>query len=276
MGDSANHPSALDYIVNRMDDVTGFFTPLDAGMFAALDFAQKGAGIAGDMAEIGVLHGRSAFLLAHLLNEGERIHAIDIFDMYWPNTPYNLPDALIGNALKLGMDLTRFNLIKADTTKEADRVVSELGAGTARFFHVDGDHRLVNIMADSKIALQVTRSDGVIAFDDVFSYLMPEVTEGIIRSFLGRTDFVPLALSSNKAYFCPPHLKSRYAAYIIECLPNNLDQEVRRFLDHWVLTFTAERPVVLRYFDKIGAGPEQDLSLHRHILGREANFPLPP
>lgn len=251
-------------------------SPLDAGLFMALDFAQKGAGIEGDLGEIGVFHGRVAFLLAHFLNEGERVHAIDIFDMYWPNTPYNLPDALIGNALKLGLDLTRFNLIKADTTKEAQRVANEAGAGRSRFFHVDGDHRLANIMADSKIALEVTQPDGVIAFDDVFSYLMPEVTEGVIRSFLGRTDFVPLALSSNKAYFCPPRLKSRYAAYIMECLPNNLDQTVRRFLDHWVLTFTADRPVVLRYFDKIGGGCEQDLSLHRHIQAREANFPLPP
>ncbi|CAA6603515.1 hypothetical protein MTBLM1_100013 [Rhodospirillaceae bacterium LM-1] len=265
---------ALDYISNRMDGVQGFLSPLDAGLFLALDLAQKGAGVAGDMAEIGVLHGRSAFLMAHLLRPEERMQAIDIFDLYWPNPPYNHPDAFIGNALELGFDLGRFNLVKADTTKEPARVLETVGQGKARLFHVDGDHRLTHILADSKIALEATSPDGVIVFDDVFSYLMPEVTEGILTTFKGRTDFVPLALSPNKAYFCPPHLKSRYAAYVIECLPNNLDTEVRRLLDHWVITFSAEKPVVLRYFDKMGGGGGE--VLHRNIQGRNIDFSLPP
>jgi hypothetical protein len=274
MGQNASYLPALDYISNRMKEVDGFLSPLDAGLFLALDLAQKGAGVAGGMAEIGVLHGRSAFLMAHLLRPGERAQAIDIFDMYWPNPPYNHPDAFIGNALKLGIDLSRFDLIKQDTTKEAARVIEAVGEKSARLFHVDGDHRLMHILADSQIALACTASQGIIVFDDVFSYLMPEVTEGILRTFMGRTDFVPLALSPHKAYFCAPTMKSRYAAYIVECLPNNLDTEVRRLLDHWVLTYSSEKPVVLRYFDKVGMG--EDDMLHRRIQARPIDFPLPP
>ncbi|MBI5119953.1 MAG: class I SAM-dependent methyltransferase [Rhodospirillales bacterium] len=269
----AFHP-ALDYVLHRMQEVQGFMSPLDAGMFMALDLAQKGAGIEGDLGEIGVFHGRVTFLLANLARADERVHAIDIFDMYFPNPPYNLPDDFIGNALRLKMEMALFHLVKADTTKEADRVVSEIGQGKTRLFHVDGDHRLVHILADSKIALEATQKDGVIVFDDVFSYLMPEVTEGVMRSLAGRADFVPLALSPNKAYFCPPHLKSRYAAYLIECLPNNLDREVRRLLDHWVLTFSAEKPVIMRHLDLVQGGDEA--ALHRSILAQQKDFPLPP
>jgi hypothetical protein len=267
---------ALDYISNRMNDVQGFFTPLDAGLLLAADLAQKGENVAGDIAEIGVLHGRSAFLMAHLMRDGEKFNAIDIFDMYWPDTPYNMPDAFIGNALGLGFDLGRFKLIKQDTTKTGPEVVAAVGPRSARIFHVDGDHRLMHILADSKIALEATVEKGLIVFDDVFSYLMPEVTEGIIRTFLGRTDFVPVALTPNKAYFCAPAMKRIYAAYMIQCLPNNIDPEVRRFLDHWTITFTAsdEKPVILRYFDQIG--PEGCDKLHAHVKSLLPDFPLPP
>ncbi|MBF0169005.1 MAG: class I SAM-dependent methyltransferase [Alphaproteobacteria bacterium] len=274
IGPESPYFKALDYVSNHMDQVDGFLSPLDAGLLMAIDLAQKGAGITGNLAEIGVLHGRSAFLLAHLAGSGETVQAIDIFDLYWPNPPFNLPDAFIGNALKLGVDLQHFNLVKADTTKEAGRVAQSLGKAGTRLFHIDGDHRLMHILADSKIALEATSPEGVIVFDDVFSYLMPEVTEGILKTFAGRTDFVPLALSPHKAYFCPPALKAHYAAYLIECLLNNLDTEVRRLLDHWVITFSAQKPVILRYFDQVGTG--DDAMLHRHILGRVIDFPLPP
>ncbi|TAN52637.1 MAG: class I SAM-dependent methyltransferase [Rhodospirillales bacterium] len=273
-GSGGPYFQALDYVSNRMDKVNGFLSPLDAGLLMAIDLAQKGAEIKGDLAEIGVLHGRSAFLLSCLARDDERVQAVDIFDLYYPNPPYNHPDAFIGNALSLGIGLERFNLVKADTTKDASRVTESLGRKSQRLFHVDGDHRLMHILADSKIAIDTTSPEGVIVFDDVFSYLMPEVTEGILKTFAGRTDFVPFALSPNKAYFCPPEHKPRYAAYVIECLPNNLDTEVRRLLDHWVLTFSALKPVVLRYFDK--AGTVDDTMLHRHILGRPVDFPLPP
>jgi hypothetical protein len=268
------YKKAIGYIHQGMDQVQGFLEPLDCGLFLAIDLAQKANGIAGDLAEIGVLHGRSAFLLHHFLREGERLRAIDIFDLYYPNPPYNHPDALIGNALRLGFDLAGFDFIKADTTKDAGLVKDKLGEKTVRIFHVDGDHRLVNILADSQIALQACQESGVIVFDDTFAHLLPEVTEGIIRTFLGRRDFVPLALTPGKAWFCGPAMKPVYARYLIECLPANLDNEVRRFLDDWVLTFSPKQGITLCHTDKV---TRKDMgAVKARIEGRPLDLPIPP
>jgi hypothetical protein len=273
-GSEPLYAKAVGYIQKGMDKVQGFLEPLDCGLFLALDLAQKANGVAGDLAEIGVLHGRSAFLLHHFLRPGERLRAIDIYDLYYPDPPFNGPDAIIGNALAMGLDLAPFDFIKADTTKSAPLVKDKVGAGTVRMFHVDGDHRLRNILADAEIALAATRQDGVIVFDDTFAHLMPEVTEGVIRTFLGRKDFLPLALTPGKTWFCGAAMKGLYARYLIECLPANLDNEVRRFLDDWVLTFSRKEGVTLCHTDKVTANALA--ALKNRIEGRSLDLPIPP
>jgi hypothetical protein len=265
--------TALDYVQGRMTAVEGFLAPLDAGLMMALDLAQQGLGLDGDLAEIGVCQGRSAILLAHLAKAGERVHAIDVFDLHWPNPPYNDPDRFIGNVLAQGIDLARFNVIKTDTTLDADRALAGLGEGRTRLFHIDGDHRLVNILADARIALKATHRQGALVFDDVFSYLMPEVTEGLLRILAGRADFVPLALTPQKLYVVAAALKAHYARYLIECLAGNVDPVVRRLLDGWVLTFTPTETTRLFRFADAAAGPAD--RVHRAIQARAIDFKVP-
>ena len=61
--------SEADAYLRATSAVEGWFFPIDAYLFAAIDEIQKRAGITGNLFEIGVHHGKTAIFLARMLRE---------------------------------------------------------------------------------------------------------------------------------------------------------------------------------------------------------------
>src|SRR5262249_6671961 len=68
-----------DYVAHMHDEVPGWFTEVDASLFRAVDAAQRGAGVRGDLLEVGVFLGKSAVLLGYLVRPDEELVAWDLF-----------------------------------------------------------------------------------------------------------------------------------------------------------------------------------------------------
>jgi hypothetical protein len=189
-------PRAVRNVTRATRKVDGWFSPGAASLFALLDEAQAGAGVRGDLFEIGVHHGKSAVLLSHLSRPGETVKICDVFGQQELNesgSGEGERPVFEANyrALGRGDQPEIFEKFSFDLTPE------EIG-GPFRFFHVDGGHLAEEALADIELAASVLDERGVIVVDDPFHPGWPGVTEAIIDFCRKRPEYVPLVLGFNK------------------------------------------------------------------------------
>lgn len=77
---AATNMRATRYLVGGYSKVEGWLVPTTAHIMALLAEEQTKLGIRGDLAEIGVHHGKSFLVLANSIASGEKIFAIDVFE----------------------------------------------------------------------------------------------------------------------------------------------------------------------------------------------------
>jgi hypothetical protein len=125
-----------DYL-DATSHVKGWFFPIDASLFGAVDEIQKLEGVKGNLFEIGVHHGKSTVLLSRMAREGESVGACDIFD----DQELNRDASGKGN-----IDIFRANM-KAhgrqgtlNVFARSSEALSREDTNECRFFHIDGGH----------------------------------------------------------------------------------------------------------------------------------------
>lgn len=191
--------------------VEGWFFPIDAYLFAMIDAIQKSEGIAGNLFEIGVHHGKTAIFLARMARPGEILGVCDVFEQQDLNRDQSGEGSreLFLRHLRAASALAEERVVVH--AKDSATLTPDDTTRDVRFFHVDGGHRPQDVMADLETASRALRPDGVVAVDDVFNPSWPGVGEGTLR-FLERRPgvFVPIAIGGNKAYFTRPDAASRY------------------------------------------------------------------
>lgn len=170
---------------------------------AALQDARK---VTGNIAEIGVHHGRLLIALAHLARPGESCLAIDLFE----NQELNIDGSGIGNLYRLRQNLdtygpanTRVVCVKADTLalSASDRVDLIRSHGPFRMFSVDGGHTIEHLVNDLDFAQSSLSGGGVIMVDDYYHRHWPGVTEGVGRFFaLTSPRIKPFLFAFNKLF----------------------------------------------------------------------------
>src|SRR5262245_52306626 len=72
--------AVAESVLGSISEIEGWFSPLDARVFIAVDELQRARSVRGDLLEIGVFQGRSAVLLGYFRQEGERLVACDLFE----------------------------------------------------------------------------------------------------------------------------------------------------------------------------------------------------
>lgn len=213
--------------------VTGWLFPIDAHLFFLVDAIQKQAGVRGNLFEIGVHHGKTAIMLAHMAAPGEIVGVCDVFD----RQDLNADHSGAGNRRIFEDNMRRF------ATMENVRVFAKLSAGltgdetttSCRFFHIDGGHRPQDVFSDLETAARALLPHGVVAVDDVFHPSWPGVGEGLYRYLAARAGvFVPIAIGGNKVFFTRPEGASLYR---IRELPPELpfDVETKEWLGREVM-----------------------------------------
>ena len=173
-------------------------------------------GCEGPIAEIGVYHGKFFIGLVKTMGATAGNLAIDVFDMQ----RFNLDGAGDGNLAQFeanlarcGVDREGVRILRADSMALAAEEVAALRPGSGfAMFSVDGCHMAEHTINDIRIAMALTRPEGLIFVDDYYNPDWPGVQEGVAKLYM--TDaprFVPLAYSCNKLILC--HL-SFHASYL--------------------------------------------------------------
>jgi hypothetical protein len=183
--------------------VEGWFFPVDAFLFAAIDETQKERGIRGNLFEIGVHHGKTALMLAAMSRPDELLGVCDVFEEQEQNVDRSgegSRELFLRNLRQhapAALERLRIYPMRSDRLMQADPI------GGCRFFHIDGGHRPDDVMNDLDLAVTLMQRDGIVAVDDVFNPSWPGVSEGFY-GFMRAGLLVPVIVGGNKVYCCRP------------------------------------------------------------------------
>ena len=208
--------------LNTTQHIEGWFFPVDAHLFAAVDAMQKRMSIHGNLFEIGVHHGKTAIFLAQLASVHETLGVCDIFD----RQELNVDHSGGGNLLRFKRNMNMY--AGATTLRVFAKPSSQLTAAdtttTCRFFHIDGGHRPQDVYTDMETADRALLAEGVVAVDDVFNPNWPGVSEGVYHFFSEKTKvFAPIVIGGNKVIFARPGMEQHYR---INALPKEMPFDV--------------------------------------------------
>jgi hypothetical protein len=188
---------------SQLDDVRGWFPPLDQLLFKTLLTRQENLGERGDLLELGVFMGKSAIFLGHHLQEGESFTVCDLFESDAPDdansaeTAKSYPtltrDAFEANYLSFHDDLPR--VVQAPSSV----VPGEVKPNSCRFVHVDASHLYEHVHGDIGAARDALLPGGVVVLDDFRSEHTPGVSVATWEAVLNR-GMRPICLSTQKLY----------------------------------------------------------------------------
>jgi hypothetical protein len=187
------------YLKRGRKFVDGWLESGAARMITAVGQLQIGHGISGNIAEIGVYHGKLFILLYLLSRDTERAVAVDTFAD--ENYTRGSLTRFITN-LRRHADDERLVLHQGDSIAiDSERLV-ELAGGYCRLISVDGGHNAEITMHDLATAEGALRPGGVVMLDDFFNDMFPGVSEGAYHYFSKCRRIAPFAIGANKVLFC--------------------------------------------------------------------------
>jgi hypothetical protein len=193
--------------------VQGWLSRAACQMVTTIDRVQSALGIKGNVAEIGVHHGRLFVLLTLLCREGEQGLAIDLFD----DQERNVDGSGKGHEQALRANLAKhapnkpYQVHAGDSTLLSGEEVRRLAGGPVRIFSVDGGHTEEITRCDLLTAQASIVPEGVIILDDCFNDGWPGVVSGVASYMaLPESELVPFATGANKTLFCRPEFVSTY------------------------------------------------------------------
>lgn len=163
-------------------------------------------GLRGDVAEIGVHHGRLFFPLASLTRETEVAVAVDLFH----NQHLNIDKSGHGDrarfeshARELFPDLeARIRIIEGDSLSLRPHDFKQaMQHSGLRILSVDGGHTHHHVINDLSLAQDLILPAGVVILDDFLAYLWPTVTEGFFRFIQSHNrHLAPFLIFQNKLF----------------------------------------------------------------------------
>jgi hypothetical protein len=201
--------SEVKAITRRSREIEGWFSPDAAALFGLIDEVQRDSGVAGNLFEIGVHHGRSAVLLGAMASEHEELGVCDLFGEQSANiSASGAGDRARFEANVAGV-LPGVDRMRVFAKPSGELTASEIG-GPHRIFHVDGGHLKEEALSDLRLGASVLHVRGALIIDDPFRPEWPGVTEAIMSFLAERPDFVPVLLGFNKLVIVPREAREVY------------------------------------------------------------------
>ena len=145
---------------------------------------QKAAKIRGNIAEIGVFHGKFLIALAHLADEDGKVTGVDVFE----DQDRNLDGAGVGSRDRVEANIAQFappqldyEFVKADSIalNLVEKVDLLRSRGPFKLFSVDGCHTADHTHTDLVTAQDSLAAGGVVILDDYMQPHWPGVTEAV-------------------------------------------------------------------------------------------------
>jgi len=244
------------------DRIEGWMGQTTALAMMELLWLQEEAGLAGNIAEIGVHHGCSALALIAAARPEETMVAIDLFD----RQDLNLDDSGRGSLSAFRGHL-QYLFPRAEVHTVATSSVEICGAekkhGLAdlRFFSLDGGHTRALTLNDLEIADASLAPHGIAVLDDVFNVSWPGVVSGLFAFLARRPDLVPFAIFPNKVFLCRKPFTDFYRKGCGEVLGFALHKKGMEFQEHTIDVYDDRWPHLTRRLadPKVAAAAESDL-----------------
>jgi Methyltransferase domain len=225
---------AAHYLSKGIQNVEGWLSPVTAAIMTAIAGYQSAIGIGGDLAEIGIHHGKSFLAFANNTQPRERLHAIDVFEdqhknidhsgngskpQFLRNAKLYAPHAHIEIMQESSLDLPRLGW----PTAHADKI---------RFFSIDGSHTRAATFNDLRIAERTTVADGVVFLDDILSSHWLGVISGLFDYLTAGGGLVPLAIIPNKLVLVRrPDCVGQYKGFLRSLCGSAVSKADVEFLD---------------------------------------------
>lgn len=188
--------------------IEGAFTPLSLALWDILLAHQETQRIVGPLMEIGVLHGRSAAMLAsHLWHENDRLILVDPF---FGDRP--IADRL--DRLKPGA-AARTDFIEDYSWYIRDHEAVRVARNRTRWLHIDGEHTGDAVLADLHLADELLSYNGIVTLDDFFTPYYPQITKAVFQyldRYPGKFDL--FMMGDCKAYLARPRYAHVYRTWI--------------------------------------------------------------
>lgn len=204
-----------DYISFRNDGVP---FPLESVIaWYALLALQEQRNIRGNILEMGVEHGGTAFLGVVALREDERIDLIDLKKSpRFTNVAESLPITIA----------SRVHFHECSTRSPE---LSKIAQQRFRFVHIDAGHSRQDVFHDIGRFAACVAQDGILCLDDVFEIRWPGVTEAMFEA-IPFTGLVPFLFVNRKLYLAPAEIADLYRQMLVAALP-----EIEAFgpVRHW-------------------------------------------
>lgn len=187
----------------ELNDVPGWFWPLDQLLFTWFLERQTARGLRGDLLELGAYLGKSAILLGHHRRPGERFTVCDLFGSEAPDQA-NRAESEQSYASLTRQAFERNYLSFHDTLPEivhapTSVIAEKVEPGTCRFVHVDASHLYEHVRGDIAAARELLLPEGVVVLDDFRSEHTPGVSVAAWEAVLNH-GLRPVCLSSQKLY----------------------------------------------------------------------------
>jgi hypothetical protein len=180
------------YAMESVESVAGMLQSGSISVIWSLAELQDYFGVTGDVAEIGVHHGRLFIMLCLAMSRGERAYAVDMFGDP-PGVNQDDHDQFLANLARFQIQPEHFDLAVQDSRTLVQGRWPE-SAGNVRMVSVDGDHARDAVLGDLALAAASLNQGGVIIADDLFNPWYPTVTEAIYEYFRDRPgDMEPVA-----------------------------------------------------------------------------------
>ncbi|MEU3521059.1 class I SAM-dependent methyltransferase [Streptomyces sp. NPDC006654] len=194
---------SIDKNPTELDDVPGWFPPLDQLLFTWFLERQEKGGFRGDLVELGVYMGRSAILLGRHRQDDEEFTVCDLFGGEAPDGANQAETAKSYSSLSrqafernyLSFHDTLPRVLEAPSSV----ISSEVKPGTCRFVHIDASHLYEHVRDDIGAARDLLLPEGVVVLDDFRSEHTPGVSVATWEAVLNR-GLRPICLSTQKLY----------------------------------------------------------------------------
>ena len=171
-----------------------------------IDGLHQERGLRGDIAEIGIHHGRLFFVLAAAARGDETCFAIDLFDQQDLNIDFSgqgSQTAFLQYAETLFPEvMPRLKLVAGDSMGLTQPYLRDrIPTQGLRIFSIDGGHTPPHAINDLIIAQELLLGGGLVLLDDYFGPHWPGVTEGFFRFMADHNRrLAPLMIFENKLF----------------------------------------------------------------------------
>ena len=233
---------AIDsYWAGGFDRVEGWVASSLLPYVKLIDQIQVEAGIVGEVAEIGVFHGKFLIALASLQPPGGKVTALDVFD----DQQKNLDGAGEGNLAMLKQNIAAygpadvdFSFIKADSSSLTllDKVELMRDRGPFRLFSVDGCHTVEHTLSDLWTAQDCLAPGGVVILDDFMQPHWPGVTHATHLFCADAPRLAPFLYAYHKLFFVGVGWHAHFVEACAQALGHNEALRTTTMFGHRVLS----------------------------------------